>query len=629
MLALLSAGIASLAIAAMAPVLDNGFTNFDDGLYVSDNPHIRAGIRMESLRWALTTTRAANWHPLTWLSHMLDWELWGADPRGHHRTGLLLHAANAVLLFLLLDRATGRRGPSAFVAALFAAHPLHVESVAWAAERKDVLSALFWILSTAAYVAYARRGGAARLAAAAALLGLGLLAKPMLVTLPLTLLLLDFWPLGRFEEARAREVFPWRLLAEKTPLLALAAASALATLAAQRAAGAIGPADAYPLATRLANAAVSSVSYLRKAVWPSDLSPFYPYPAGGPPAWKTAAAIAVLAGVTALAIRLRRSRPYLLAGWLFYLVTLTPVLGLVQVGRQAMADRYTYVPLVGIFAMVAWTVADLLRHPRAGAAARRIVPALAVLLLAAAAALSRAQSAVWRDSVSLFEHALAVTDENQVAHNNLALALAERGRTEEAAAHWREAIRIDPAGAKARVNLGGLLADQGRLEEASALLERAAEIDPRSSDARCNLGIVRSRQGRPREAVEALEAALRLDPASARAHNRLGIVLAEAGRIDEALVHFAAAAALEPGNARALLNWGLALASRGRWEEAERRFARAARESPALAEARYNLAMARLELGDLEGARREAEEARRLGFAIPRSLDDALARAGR
>jgi protein O-mannosyl-transferase len=535
--------LVAATLAAFAPVLSAGFVIYDDERYVLKNPHVQEGFGGDALRWAFTAGYASNWHPLTWLSHMLDWRLFGASPAGHHLTSLLLHAANAALLFLLLDRMTGAPWRAAFVAALFALHPLHVESVAWVAERKDVLSTLLWLLATWAYVAWTRKRGTARYVLVGALVALGLAAKPMLVTLPLTLLILDFWPLRRREAGTAGAL---RLVAEKVPLLTLSAASAAVTLATQAASPALGSMQEFPLAARVGNALVAYVAYLGKALWPAGLAVFYPHPGSSLSWWRPSGAAALLAAITVLAVALRRSRPYLLSGWLWYLVTLLPVIGLVQVGEQAMADRYTYVPLIGPFVAAAWGIPDAARallaasrRPGGESADRDRVlrwglPVAAGAVLLALALLTRAQAAVWKDSVTLFEHALAVTERNHLAHLDLGTALSREGRADEALAHYAEAVRIKPGNSIAQYDLGAALAARGR-------------------DA---------------EAMEHYLQALTLDPRYAAAHNNLGILLAKQGRIDEAARHYAEAARLRPDFAEAHFNLAVAFQALGRDAEA-------------------------------------------------------------
>jgi tetratricopeptide (TPR) repeat protein len=526
--------LAAAVFAAFAPVLSAGFVIFDDERYVLRNPHVQQGFTRDAVLWAWTAGHASNWHPLTWMSHMLDWQLYGSAPAGHHFTSLLLHALNAVLLFLLLDRLTGKAGRSFFAAALFALHPLHVESVAWVAERKDVLSTLLWILTAWAYVSWTRERGGARRMLVAGLLALGLTAKPMLVTLPLTLLVLDFWPLSRWPESsdgRAGWRVAWPLVREKLPLLLLAVASGAVTLAVQSAGRAVGSVQEFPPAARLANALVSCVAYLAKTVWPVRLAVFYPHPGTSLPLWKPVAAAAVVAAVTWIAVRLRRSHPYVLAGWAWYLITLLPVLGLVQVGEQAMADRYTYVPLIGPFVAAAWGVADAVRAARAPRVALSL-GAVSVLLVLSL--VTRAQASTWKDSLSLFSHAIEVTRDNYLAHVDLGTALSRAGRSDEALAHFDQAVRIRPDDAPAHYNLGVEFARRGRETEAGEQYVRALALDPGYAAAHNNLGILLAGQGKIADAARHYAEAARLDPEFAEAHYNLAVVLDAEGRYDEA-----------------------------------------------------------------------------------------------
>ncbi len=443
---LLGAALALLTLAAYLPMLHNGFVNLDDGFYVTGNPHVREGITRASVAWALTANVANNWHPLTLLSHQLDVHLFGLDPAGHHATSLLLHLANTLLLFAVLRGMTGALWRSAAVAALFAVHPAHVESVAWVAERKDVLSALFWILAMAAWTGYARRPSLSRYLLAALMMILGLMAKPMVVTLPFALLLLDVWPLERLG-------LGWkRLIAEKLPLLALSAAASLVTLRYQRTS--LAPLDLVPWSLRLANAAVSYAAYLGKLLLPRNLAVFYPIPLSIPP-WEVAGAAALLAALTALAVWKARQAPWLLAGWLWFLGTLVPVIGLVQVGRQGMADRYTYIPSIGLFVTIvwgiAWGIAALARERR------MILVTAAVAAILALAMGTWIQVGYWRDSVALYRHTLAVTRGNYVAHLGLAKALVVKRDWEGAAEQYRAALALRPGLTEARAGLEAVL----------------------------------------------------------------------------------------------------------------------------------------------------------------------------
>jgi hypothetical protein len=439
---LLGTALALLTLAAWLPTLRNGFVNLDDGLYVTGNPHVRQGLTRESLAWAMTANVANNWHPLTLLSHLLDVQLFGLDPAGHHATSLLLHLANVLLLFAVLTKMTGAPGRSAAVAALFAVHPAHVESVAWVAERKDMLSALFWLLAMGAYERYARRPSPGRYLLVALAMALGLAAKPMVVTLPFALLLLDVWPLERLQ-------LGWkRLIIEKLPLLALSAASSLITLRYQRTS--LAPLDVLPWSFRLAGAAVSYAAYLGKLLLPRNLAVFYPVPLEIP-AWEILGAVTLLAAITAVSVWKARRAPWLLVGWLWFLGTLVPVIGLVQVGRQAMADRYTYLPSIGLFLAIVWGIWEL-------AGERRVLLATAAAAVIALLAVGTwRQANYWKDSDALYRHALAVTHGNYLAHLGLAKALAAERDWNGAAEQYRAALALRPGLVEARSGLEAAL----------------------------------------------------------------------------------------------------------------------------------------------------------------------------
>jgi tetratricopeptide (TPR) repeat protein len=502
---LLAAAVALAALALYAKVRAFGFLPYDDSQYVWENPVVRQGLTWRGAGWAFRTLFFANWHPLTWLSHMLDVELFGLDAGAHHLASAAIHAANAGLLLLVLARMTGAPWPSALVAALFALHPLHVESVAWVAERKDVLSTLLGFLMLGAYGLYARRPGAAAYLLVLLCLALSLMAKPMWVTAPFLLLLLDAWPLQRWEgsplapDARcpASPRLPLRhLVLEKLPLLALSAGSSAITAVAQQRGGALTTVELYGPGTRLANAVLSYARYLGKALWPADLAAFYPFRPEG--ALAPLAAAVLLAAVTALAISRARSMPWLLVGWLWYLGTLVPVIGLVQVGSQAMADRYTYLPLVGVFLAAAFGLERAAtRFPRARAA----VAAATVLGLGALAAAAHFQIAHWRDQESLFRHSLAATGQNARAEHLLSQGLIAAGKLEEALPHAAAAARLDPENARAHRNLGYVLYRLGRVDEAIAALERAVALDPDDAEAHGNLGIAYGKRGRLADAM--------------------------------------------------------------------------------------------------------------------------------
>jgi tetratricopeptide (TPR) repeat protein len=546
--AVIAALLVVVTLAVFGQVLGHEFVNYDDPRYVTNNPHVQEGFTWRSVQWAFTTRYANNWHPLTWFSHILDWQLFGRNPAGHHLTNLLLHLANTLLLFAVLRRMTGAVGPSGLVAALFAVHPLHVESVAWVAERKDVLSTFFWMLTLLAYARYAERRTAGRYLLTLLLFALGLMTKPMLVTLPCVMLLLDYWPLRRLElpagGAGSRVV---RLLVEKLPFFALSAASSAVTVWAQNVGGTVMPTEVLPVPLRAANAVVACARYIQNTIWPADLAVFYPHP-GVWPAWEVAAAAALVGGSTILACWLWRRRPYWIVGWLWYLGTLVPVIGLVQVGGQALADRYTYVPLIGLFLVAAWGGVELASQRRAHPA---VGWAVAVVIVLACAVVSWFQTRLWRDSIALFEHAVRVTENNHVAHNNLAIALAERGRIEDATIHLLEVVRIRPRFASAHNNLGLALAAQNRTAEAAAHFARAVEINPGFAEAHNNLGCALAGLGRAELAIPHFERAISLAPSFADAHYNLAAALLERGEADRAENHLREALRLRPGYAQA------------------------------------------------------------------------------
>jgi tetratricopeptide (TPR) repeat protein len=544
-------------LAVYAQTLRFGFITWDDPLYVTENARVRQGLTWQGVRWAFVTGEFGNWQPLVTLSHMLDIEIYGLDPSGHHATSLVIHLANTLLLFGALATMTQATWASAAVAALFALHPLHVEPVVWISARKDVLSTFFGLLSLCAYVAYARRGGFGRYLATAFCLALGLMAKPMLVTLPCLFLLLDYWPLGRLGDGQPGRCPPralrW-LLVEKLPLLALSAASALVTLGVQQRAGGLETINEIPLTLRLANAAVSYVRYLGKTFWPSRLAVVYPHPnlpGGTPwPAWVVAGSVALLLVLTALALMSRRR--YVVVGWLWYLGTLLPAIGLVAFAEEAMADRFSYLPLVGVFIVLVWGGAELVsRSQQALPLVRPVAAAMSVAAAMGLIAGSGIQARYWRNSIALYEHSLAVAPSPPAMHYNLANALDAEGRFEEAVFHYREAVRIQPSYSEAFNNWGGALAMRGRLEEAVELYREALRAKPSNAQAHNNLGRVLESWGRLDEAIEHYRAALSIDPSYVLAHYNLGHTLQTRGDRDEAVAHYREALRLQPGYAPA------------------------------------------------------------------------------
>jgi protein O-mannosyl-transferase len=568
------------------------FINYDDEVYVYENPHVVSGLTTEGVAWAFTTGHASNWHPLTWLSHMLDCQLYGLKPWGHHLSSVLLHAAAAILLFLVLRRMTGDLWPSAFVAAVFAIHPLRVESVAWVAERKDVLSGLFFMLTLAAYVAYVRHPfSLLRYLTVAVLFALGLMAKPMLVTLPFVLLLLDYWPLGRMAAIKPRPV------AEKIPLFALAAASCVATSLAQS--KAVAPLEILPLSLRIGNALVAYVAYIGQLFYPVGLAVFYPHPESSLPIWKAVGSLVVLMGASAVAVVGRRRFPYLFVGWFWYLGMLVPVIGLVQIGMQAMADRYTYLPQIGLCIVVAWAATQAVVSWPTGRRACGAGAGLAVLILMGCA---WRQASYWCDSETLWTRTLACTTQNMVARYNFAVTLQHRGKLDEAIAQYREVLKIKPGYVDAYNNLGVTLQRSGRLDEAIAQYELGLKIDPDSVDFHVNLSSVLADRGQFDEAIAHCEKALQIAPDHVGAHNNLGIALAGQGRFDEAIVHYRRALGVESNHVEASYNLGMALARRGLIDEAISQYQRTLEIDPDHVEAHNNLGNALARRGRYDAA---------------------------
>jgi Tfp pilus assembly protein PilF len=613
----IAAGLCAVTFAVYQPILGHAFLNYDDDLYLTRNANWRLGLGGAGLRWAFTTTHGANWFPLTWLSWLANHEVSGASARGVLATNLFLHATAAAALFLCLARLTGAPGRSAFVAGVFAWHPLHVESVAWASTRKDVLSGLLFMAVLAAYGAYARAPSALRYAGVVFLLALGLMAKPVLVTVPFVLLLLDLWPRRRLQDADGR-LAPARLrraVLEKLPLLALAAASSVVTYLVQRAGGAVEAGEVFSLRARVANALVSYLVYLRQAFWPRGLAVFYPHPGDTLPAVAVLGALALLAIVTIALVRGWRDRPELTVGWLFYLGMLVPMIGLVQVGQQAHADRYTYLPLVGVAIVVAWGLAAPLA--RLG----RYVPVAAgAAALTALAVVAAAQVRVWRDSQSLFEHALRVTGENAVARLNLGLALLASGREAQAEEHLREAVRLHPGSAEGHGALAEALARRGQAEAARAEFTAALRLDPRLARVHNGYARLLAEQGESGPALLHLREAIALDPSYPEPYNNLGAIRLEQGAPGEAIEYFQKAVALDPAYVEANRNWGLALSRTRDFEGAATRLsdALALRSGDALAHA--GLALALAHLGRLSEALPHFERAAALGTPDPETL---------
>lgn len=550
-----AAGLLALAtILVFLPAVRNGFV-FDDREYILENELVRPGLSVPGVLLALSSLSAANWHPLTWISHQSDVSLFGFDPRGHHLSSILAHAMAAALLFLLLGRLTGALWSSLLAACLFALHPLRVESVAWVAERKDVLSGLLFLATLLAWRQHLASPRRSRKGLTLLLYALGLAAKPMLVTLPFLLLLLDWWPLGRLR-AGARWHVLRALAAEKIPFLLLALGTTAIAVLAQVRGGTISTLGELPVGLRLENAAVSIVEYLRLGVWPRHLLHFYEYPPHGWPAWRVALSGVLLVGGTLLAFREARRRPYLAAGWAWYLVTLLPVLGLVQIGAQRMADRYTYLPLIGPAMSLSRWLAEVFSRSTAG---RLVVVAITAVALPSCVMLTRGQVAAWGSEETLWVRALGIAGGSPMIHNQLGLVLDASGRRGAAETQYRAALRLDPDHAEALANLGVLLAREGRGPEALVQLERAASLSPRSAALLSNLGLVLHDAGRGGAAKERLREALLLDPGLPEAHNNLGVVLAAEGSLVAAAEQFRRALDLREDYAEARANLERAL----------------------------------------------------------------------
>jgi protein O-mannosyl-transferase len=673
-LLLICAFLALSTLVVYWPVLRHAFVNYDDTDYVTANPYVQAGLTAKGFAWVWHSDVARNWHPVTMLSHMLDCQLYGLRPSGHHLTNLLFHIANAVLLFLLLWKMTGTVWRSGVVAALFALHPLHVESVAWVAERKDVLSTFFFLLTVGAYGL--RNGqstianGQSRIARSRAgyywlalgTFALGLMSKPMLVTVPFVLLLLDFWPLGRIRVQALKtkvqspksairsertvgraprtmhHVLPphsstplSRLLLEKVPFLALSAASCVITFQVQHKGGAVLDVNNLPIGSRVANALMSYVCYLSKMVWPEHLTALYlrkvPWPS-----WEVGLAALALGAASVAVIRLARRCPYLAVGWFWYFGTLVPVIGLVQVGMQTMADRYTYIPLIGIFIALAWGGWDLVAQRRWPAVAPGVAAAVA---LAACAIATRSQLTWWASSETLFQRMIAVNAGNYMAHYNMGNLFSRQDNLKEAARHYEAALAAEPNYAEAHNNLGAVLLRQGRFEEAlahystavrlkpesmyyfnlanacvdagkpaeaAANYQQALRLDPKSSQAHHNLGLALQAQGQAEAAMKEFQAALQLQPDFESAEHNLANRLADAGRLEEAMAHYQAALRLDPQHAENYNGLGICYAMQGKFADAERQFREAVRLKPSHSGAQSNLGNALGVQGKLEEA---------------------------
>src|SRR5438874_10135685 len=598
-------GLAVVTFAIYAPVIGHQFITLDDPTYIQENPMVNRGVTLRGLAWALTTFHVTNWHPLTWIAHMIDSQLFGLRAGGHLLVNALMHTANTLLVFWFLLRTTRARWPSALVAALFALHPLHGESLAWASERKDTLCTFFGLLSLIACTRYAKAPSISRYGWVAITLGLGLLAKPMLVTWPLVMLLLDYWPLGRLGGPRVKEhrrgashreaaTGIASLVWEKIPLFALVTACAVITFLAQSHGGAVRTFTDAPIVLRLSNAFVSYAKYLLLTFWPNDLAVYYPFAWAGIPAWQIIGAASVLIGITAFCFSQRKIRPYLIVGWLWFLGTLVPVIGLVQVGGQTMADRYFYIPSIGLFVALVFGLADVAKSWRVAPALSAAIAGGTLLVLAT---LTNAQIQRWHDSFTLFEHTLAVTPPNLRIENSLGLAFAGSDRYDEAAAHFEKALQIRPDDYMLLLYVSVNRFYHGRLPEAIEYAQAAIRLQADSPRAHDLLGKALAKQNRNEAALDEMRRAVELAPKDADIRNDLGLALAQLGRITEATDEFHEAVRLNPNSAAAHVNLGLVLLAAGKPQESISEFEAALRLQPEFQAAADGLRQAQAQSG--------------------------------
>jgi tetratricopeptide (TPR) repeat protein len=607
----ISVVLVAIIVFIYASVLHYGFLSYDDPVYVSENAQVLRGLTGQGVWWAFTTGHASNWHPITWLSHMLDVQLYGMNAGRHHLSNLLFHIANALLLFLLLYRTTGVWRRSAMVAALFAAHPLHVESVAWIAERKDVLSALFWMLTMHAYVNYVRKPRLRRYVTVVVLFALGLMSKPMLVTLPLVLLLLDVWPLGRVRFGEGQLRIWLGMFREKIPLFIMAAASSVVTIVAQWGAGTVQSFETAPLYQRAANALVSYVAYLGQMLWPRNLAAYYPYETLS--LWQAAASASILIAVSVIVIRFFRSSPFLFVGWLWYVLTLVPVIGLIQVGGQARADRYTYIPLIGVFIIAAWGIPVVLKRWRYRGA---VLQTAACILVCALAASARSQVRYWESNLALWKRAVEVTADNYFARTDLGFALIDSGDFAAGIAQYTEALRINPDSAETHNALGTALFKQGQLDAAMEQYAMALRIRPGFAEAHSNRGIALATQGDIDEAFSEFQKALEISPDDPKIQYNFGFTLANQGKLDEAMSYYRKALEINPDYADAHFQMGNAFAGKGMLNEAVAEYTRALQIRPEYEDAHNNLGVILLRLNRYDEAIVHFKEALRIN---PRS----------
>jgi tetratricopeptide (TPR) repeat protein len=609
--------LAAITFAVYWPVHSHEFVRYDDDTYVTHNPNVKSGLSWQGIKWAFTTGYASNWHPLTWLSHQLDYTLFAGNSAAHHLVNVLFHAANTLLLFIVLSRMTKSLWPGAFVAALFALHPLHVESVAWVAERKDILSTLFWLLTMLSYARYAERPSAGRYILTLVFFILGLLSKPMLVTLPFILILLDYWPLKRFLNSQFSIL---NSVLEKVPFIFLAAISSIVTFVVQQKGGAMSTIHAIPLHDRVTNAISSYLVYIGKMVWPARLAVLYPYPFTPIATARAVIYAIILILITIFLIYYGRKYRYLLVGWLWYVITLVPVIGLVQVGAQAMADRYTYVSLTGLFIIISFGAADLLKS---NPLRKFALTASALAVLFGCTLVTSAQLKYWKNGLSLFGHTLAVTKDNYVilnnyantltdlgrpaesikyfvdaikfmprssdVRNNYANALRELGKPSEAIEQYKVALQLNPSSVMPHYNLAVALTDVGDYNQAIEQYQITVKLKPDFEEAYCNLGWLLFRNRQSNQAIEYYNKALRLSPNNILVHGRLALALASVGRVDEAIEHCRVVLAARPNDVEMYTNLGVLLEAKGQIEQAIQSYHKALQIDPNFLKAREQL----------------------------------------
>ena len=589
-LILISAALVAATLAAYEPVRHNGFVSYDDNIYITQNPNIKSGINLQSISWAFTKSHASNWHPLTWISHILDYKLFGLNASGHHLVNVLFHIANALLLFWILTKMTGTTWPSAFIAAVFALHPLQVESVAWAAERKTVLSGLFWFITIAVYIQYAKRPGIGRYILLFCVYALSIMAKPVVVTLPLVLLLLDYWPLERLNLVRppAGKTVPARwLLVEKVPLLFLSIVLSTITFIVQRQGGAVIALEKVPVIYRVGNAFMSDVKYIGKFLWPSKLAVHYPFPYPYFPKATAVYCALLIVLITVVSIYIGQRKRYAAVGWLWYIVTLVPMIGLVQAGSQAMADRYMYLPMIGLLIIFVLAVKDIISN-RPGL--KVFATVLSGVALFSLVILTRVQVRYWQNGITLFEHTLKVTKDNAPAEYHYGYALLDEGRFDEAIEHMSKSVQLRPTSLDARRGLGIALLKKGKCDEAIECFNEILERNKDYAAAYYYLAIAAGIQERYEDAIKNLEAALKIDPKYPDAHSRMGAMLLATGKTDEAFLYLNKALQTDSDPTEAYINFGKVYYQLGRYELVIENWTKATRLHPDRTDILNNLA---------------------------------------